>query len=250
MIISIFHKGNTYTADLYQPIDISIPLEPGTDKVNCFFAPPVEIWPVVAGDFIGSTEEGSPVNFKNVKINPHGNGTHTECVGHIARKKYTINQCLKIFHHVVRLVTIEPAELPNGDRVILREQLDEILETWDVNAVIVRTLPNDTSKLKRNYSGTNPPYFHPEAITFLVEKGIDHLLTDLPSVDREQDEGKLLAHKAFWQYPDNVRDQATITELIYVSNEVEDGLYLLNFQITSLELDASPGKPVIYRLNG
>jgi arylformamidase len=60
----------------------------------------------------------------------------------------------------------------------------------------------------------------------------------------------LLAHKAFWQYPEDVRDGATITELIFVPDEIEDGLYLLNMQITSLELDASPSKPVIYQLDG
>ena len=77
---------------------------------------------------------------------------------------------------------------------------------------------------------------------------INHLLTDLPSVDREEDGGKLLAHKAFWKYPEDIRRSATITELVYVPDVVTDGLYLLNVQITSLEVDASPSKPVIYQL--
>ncbi len=248
MVITFTHNHRSYQADLQQPIDISIPLEPGEDKVNCFYAPPVEIWPVVAGDFVGSTEEGGLLNFKNIKLNPHGNGTHTECVGHIAKERYTINKCLKNFHHVARLVTVEPTKMDNGDLVIFKKQMQEAFDAFDVQALIVRTVPNDRSKLTRNYSGANPPYFHHEAIKFLVENGIDHLLTDLPSVDREEDEGKLLAHKAFWQYPGNIRDWATITELIYVPDAVADGLYLLNFQITSLELDASPGKPVVYRL--
>lgn len=248
MVISLTHKDTNYHADLNQPIDISIPLEPGEDKVNCFYAPPVEIWPVVAGDFVGSTEEGGLLNFKNVKLNPHGNGTHTECVGHIARENYSLNKCLKTYHQIARLITVSPEIADNGDRVISKSQLAAIIKDFDVNSLVVRTLPNDTSKLTQNYSGTNPPYLHHEAVRYLVEKGIDHLLIDLPSVDREQDEGKLLAHKAFWQYPHNVRDWATITEMIYVPNEVEDGLYLLNIQITSLELDASPSKPVLYPL--
>jgi kynurenine formamidase len=245
MIINLSHNHKTYKADLDQPIDISIPLEAGEGKLNCFYAPPVEIWPVVAGDFVGSTEAGGLLNFKNVKLNPHGNGTHTECVGHIAKERYTINQCLKKFHQIARLVTVEPTTMENGDKVILKEQLENV---FDVKALIIRSLPNEDSKLTQNYSGSNPTYFHHDAMTYLVEQGIDHLMTDLPSVDREEDEGKLLAHKAFWQYPDRVRDWATITELIYVPEDVEDGLYLLNMQITSLELDASPSKPVIYQL--
>ena len=73
----------------------------------------------------------------------------------------------------------------------------------------------------------------------------------MPSVDKEQDEGKLLAHKAFWNVKDvnNLNDDArlncTITELIYVPNEITDGTYLLNLQIASFENDASPSKPIL-----
>ena len=81
-----------------------------------------------------------------------------------------------------------------------------------------------------------------------MENNVQHLLLDLPSVDREEDAGQLLAHHAFWQYPAQPRREATITELIFVPDEVADGLYLLNIQITSLELDASPSKPVLYLL--
>ena len=33
--------------------------------------------------FTGSVAEGGSVNFRNIAFNPHGNGTHTECLGHI-----------------------------------------------------------------------------------------------------------------------------------------------------------------------
>lgn len=42
-----------------------------------------------------------------------------------------------------------------------------------------------------------------------------HLLLDLPSVDREQDGGKLLAHNAFWNTSKNVRYGCTISEMIF-----------------------------------
>ncbi len=38
------------------------------------------------------------------------------------------------------------------------------------------------------------------------------------------------------------------TELIFVRDEVEDGSYLLNLQIASFENDASPSKPVLYKI--
>jgi kynurenine formamidase len=239
---------NTYAADLTLPLDISIPLEEGLSTVNCFYAPPMETSPVVAGSFIGSTARGGPVNFLNVQINPHGNGTHTECVGHIATEKFTVNRSLTRFHFLAKLVSLYPTRQENGDRVILKKQLEEVLKPAETEALILRTLPNDDRKLRTNYSGTNPPYLDFRAVEYVVECGVQHLLLDLPSVDKEEDGGKLRAHRAFWCYPDNIRKSSTITELIYAPSVIKDGLYLLNLQIASFEIDVSPSKPVLYPL--
>ena len=75
-----------------------------------------------------------------------------------------------------------------------------------------------------------------------------HLLVDMPSVDKEKDDGQLLAHKAFWDVDGDVRMEATITELIYVPNRVKDGKYILNLLIAPFQNDASPSKPVLYML--
>ncbi len=248
MVITLQHQDKTYCSDLSKPLDISIPLEVGADTVNCFYAPLMETAPVVAGDFVGSIAEGGPLNFLNVRLNPHGNGTHTECVGHIAKEKYTINKTLHKFHYIAKVISVYPTKGENGDRVIFKDQLTNAILPNEVEALVIRTLPNDELKKGTNYSGTNPPYLHHEATKYLVDCGIQHLLIDLPSVDREEDNGLLLAHKAFWKYPKNIRKNCTITELIFVDNSINDGLYLLNLQITSLELDASPSKPVLYQL--
>jgi len=248
MEITLQHKGQSFLADLSKPLDISIPLREGLDNVNCFYAPPMETQPVIAGDFIGSTKQGGLVNFLNVRLNPHGNGTHTECVGHIANGDYTINQSLLKFHYLAHVISVYPTKDLNGDRVILRKQLEELVEKETTPALVIRTLPNDGLKLKTNYSGSNPPYLAANAIEYLVECGIEHLLLDLPSVDREEDEGQLAAHKAFWNYSGNRRTNCTITELIYVEKGIKDGLYLLNIQIAPFEIDVSPSKPVLYRL--
>ena len=248
MKIEFERNGRRYRADLSRPLDIAIPLRAGLRTVNCFYAPPLEAEPVVAGDFVGSVARGGPVNFLNVRLNPHGNGTHTECVGHIAREPYTINESLREFHFLAELVSVYPRPAENGDRVIFRDQLSEVLTEPAAEAVVVRTLPNDDLKLRTNYSGANPPYFQHEAVAFLAERGVRHLLVDLPSVDREEDGGKLRSHHAFWNYPKNPRTNCTISELIYVNNSIPDGLYLLNIQIASFEIDVSPSKPVLFSL--
>ncbi|MCC7246837.1 MAG: cyclase family protein [Saprospiraceae bacterium] len=248
MLIHFEYHEKQYSADLSGGHDLSMRLREGLENANCFWAPPVQYEAVRAGEFVGSTAEGGPVNFFNVRFNPHGNGTHTECVGHIAKERFVLPECLRQTHFLAKLVSVYPQKMEDGDRVILREQLEALLSPGECQALIIRTLPNDDLKQTRQYSGANPPYLHADAAAWMVECGIEHLLLDLPSVDREEDGGALAAHRAFWQYPHAVRRQATITELIYAPDHVKDGLYLLNLQTASFDLDASPSKPVIYPL--
>ena len=240
-------KGR-FRADLEAGSDISIPLNEGTNNPNCYFADHVEFETIRSGDFIGSVKEGGSVNYQKLIMTPHGNGTHTECYGHISDDpNVTLNRSLTRFHFIASLITVSP-ESKDDDLVITNDCIDTGSIHPAADSVVIRTLPNDSSKTARNYSGQNPPYFDPAAIGTFVDLGIIHLLIDLPSIDREDDGGKLLSHKTFWQYPGAIRHEATITELIFVPGSVPDGLYLLNLQITSLEMDASPSKPVLYPL--
>ncbi len=248
MIASIFHKGKDYKVDLYQPIDISIPLSSDKNCTSAWYVESMKIEAVTNGNWIGDVNKGGSVNFRNITFNPHGNGTHTECVGHISKEFVTINQCLKQFMFLSEVVTILPTQLDNGDYVITKKQLEIVLENTKPEAVIIRTLSNGLNKLTMQYSNTNPPYILEEGIHFLNEIGVQHLLIDMPSIDRENDEGKLLAHHAFWQYPNNTQFHKTITEFIYVPNEIDDGTYILNLQIASFENDASPSKPILYKI--
>lgn len=248
MFVSLSHNGQSFVVDLSSGIDLSLPLCDGAANPNAFWAPVPSFCPVRSGDFVGSTAEGGPVNFFNVFLNPHGNGTHTECVGHIARERYVLRNCLNEFHFWAKVVSLTPRLFSNGDRVLMRDQLAAVPGIDEAEALVIRTLPNEPSKRMRQYSGTNPPYLHVEAAAFLAECGVRHLLIDLPSVDREEDGGALAAHRAFWRYPGAVRSDCTITELIYVPDEVSDGLYWLCLQTVSFDLDVSPSKPVLFAL--
>lgn len=264
MITKITYLDKPFSVDLNQPIDISIPLRAGEKNVNAFHMPPVTIEPFRMGSFIGDVNAGGSCNVNNIFFNPHGHGTHTECVGHISKENYTINQCLKNFFFIAQLISVTPAE-KDGDKIITREQVATAIKNSQlvsdnshysspnsqlpsINSLIIRTLPNNGDKPDKKYSGTNPPYLHHEAAKWISERGIEHLLLDVPSVDREDDGGKLLAHHQFWQYPANTRLNCTITELIYVHSSVPDGIYFLNLQIASFENDASPSKPVLFAI--
>jgi arylformamidase len=249
MIAKITHKGKSYHVDLKKPIDISIPLRSGEENVSAWYVNPVKIEAVQSGDWIGDVNRGGSVNFRNITFNPHGNGTHTECVGHISKENYTINKTLTTFFFIAELITILPEDTGEGDLIITKTHIKNCLGDKQPEAIVIRTLDNHISRINKHYSNTNPPYITKEAASYIHELGIDHLLIDLPSVDKEVDGGKLLAHHAFWQYPHQTRLQRTITEMIYVPNAILDGSYLLNLQIASFENDASPSKPVLYQLN-
>jgi kynurenine formamidase len=216
--------------------------------LRAFNAPELEMEPLRSGDFVGSLETGSPVNFYNIKLNPHGNCTHTESVLHINAKGKTINETLNCSHFIAKLVSTEPKCLENGDCIIDQSTLSINEESLvGVEALVIRTLPNDIAKKDRNYSGSNPCYFDPELLAYLSDR-LEHVLLDLPSVDKEVDGGALLAHNAFWQTEGKIHLHKTITEFVYVADDILDGLYLLNIQTLPLELDVSPSRPVLFRL--
>ena len=230
------------------PIDLSIPLKSGSENPKCFYAPDPVFEAVRAGDFIGDLEMGGAVNFKNVSFNPHGNGTHTESIAHISPVPAYIGSHFTSFHFIAQLITCHPKQNSADDFVIERDQIPDNFQD-SCSALIIRTEPNSSDKKTRNYSGKNAPYITEEAMQRITSCGISHLLIDLPSVDKEEDGGRLPAHRAFFGPTDHPRKGASITEMVYIPDDIDDGLYLLNLQIPNFQLDAAPSRPVIYALS-
>ena len=250
MKIKIKINNRKYRADLLKPIDISLPLSASKENVNAWYLDAPQIEPVIDGDWIASVEKGASVNFNNIKFNPHAHGTHTECIGHITKEFHSVNDALSTFFFLAELISVSPETQENGDSIITKGLLKSLLIDKKIEALVIRTLPNKKEKKSHQYSNTNPPFLSKSAAEYIKEIGVKHLLIDLPSVDKEKDDGRLLAHKAFWNYDGDQRLDATITEFIYVKNSIKDGAYLLNLQIAPFVNDASPSKPVLYKLMG
>lgn len=236
-----------YHVLLNDPLDVSIPLRDGSQNPAAWYIEPPKFEVVRFDHWTGSVAEGGSVNFYDIHFNPHAHGTHTECVGHISREHHSVNQHFEGFFSLARIISVTPI-LSGEDQVINRDQIEKALGSFDGTAVLIRTLPNEVGKQQRQYSHTNWPYLTPTSAQFLRDRGIDHLLIDLPSVDKEKDDGMLAAHHAFWNYPHQPRLQATITEMIYIPDSIADGDYLLNLQVAPFENDAAPSRPVLYRI--
>jgi kynurenine formamidase len=229
-------------------IDLSMTLQSSPENVRAWYVDPPRMEPVRANGFIGSIEEGGSVNFRDVYFNPHGHGTHTECCGHITKEVYAVNDVLKEYFYRATLITVDPVKMENGDLLVQAAQIAPYLQKDFSDAVLIRTLPNAPNKKSMNYSGTNPCYFDIEIVDLLNEYGVKHFLVDQPSVDREEDGGALAFHHAFWNVPDNPNFERTITELIYVPNDVLDGTYILEIQLAAFQNDASPSRPILYKI--
>ena len=98
------------------------------------------------------------------------------------------------------------------------------------------------------------PFFSIDAMQYIKDIGVKHLLVDTPSVDRLYDEGILSAHNIFSgtpktkNYNPNTK-RKTITEMIFVDNSIDDGNYLLTLQIPAFVSDAAPSEPIIFKIN-
>lgn len=207
-----------------------------------------------------SLSAGAPINCSTLQITPHGNGTHTECSSHVAANETRIDRVSPKELLVAELITLRcepliasretgPASARNDDDIITGKAIDTALSELDdgLQALIVRV--DGVSTPHRNWSGTNPPYLTREAATALVRHGIEHLVIELPSIDREQDGGELLAHRAFWMIDEEGSERArtcTLTEMAFVPREVPDGPCVLRLDVIALPLDAAPSRPIIY----
>jgi kynurenine formamidase len=254
MKLTLQKDGRTYSFQTEKGKDISISLNPNGPRA--WYVEPMRIEPVRTEQFLGSVAEGGAVNFRDVYFNPHGHGTHTENVGHIVDTDFPVVSSIGSSHYMAKLITVElvktdspkgvSQDASQGDWVVSEESL----EGFDLNveALIIRTQPNDDSKCTRQYSGTNFPYLTVGAMQRIMDAGVQHLLVDLPSVDREEDGGALAAHHLFWNVPSEPNFQKTITELIYVPNDISDGEYILNLQVSNFANDAAPSRPMLFDL--
>ena len=94
MKVKISTNNENFKVDFNRPIDLSL-----TSKVKnsfkAWYVDEIKINTIKSEGFIGSVKEGGSVNFRELLINPHGNMTHTESVGHISLDNIYVNEILQ-----------------------------------------------------------------------------------------------------------------------------------------------------------
>jgi kynurenine formamidase len=275
-LITLDCPGARVSADLRDPLPLAIPMDFNGAQPSHFAAPPAAAAALHVPGFVGDTRAGGSCNCEELRLVPHCNGTHTECVGHVTDERVAISEVLRGGLFLALLVSVRPQPASaTAETTVPPPSPEDLLVTASAlagatrgllpaeptavgprpPALVVRTLPNGSDKLTRRYQGPSPaPYFSREAADWVVAQGIDHLVLDLPSMDRAQDGGQLTAHRRYWGLPpgsrhlaDSRRPQATITELAWIAPTLHDGWYLLDLQVPAFLTDAVPSRPLLYR---
>ncbi len=261
-------EGHRLNADLAQPLSIAIPLDFNGPQPSFYDAPPAIARPYRGSGFVGDTRTGGNCNCEQLTLVPHCNGTHTECVGHVTDDRVSVTDRVRGEILLALLVSVHPvsAQLTSEDSDPSPESGDLLLTAKSLEsafaahpgpapqALVLRTLPNNVARLTHTYRGSSPaPYLTRQAASWLVKQGIEHLVLDLPSADRADDQGRLTAHRLFFGLPaggrqlrDATRAQASITELAWIAPTIRDGWYLLDLQIPAFIADAAPSRPLLY----
>ncbi|PHS14959.1 MAG: hypothetical protein COA86_14950 [Kangiella sp.] len=262
--------GKEYVSNLANEQSIAITLLPNDTQPNHFGAPACTSKTLEMGSYIGDTKRGGSCNANVLTMIPHCNGTHTESVSHIVNELIPVYSAIErsIFPCVLMSITPVPSGetrdnyapyMDEENKVITLEQLEISLEQYDnaqLEGLVIRTLENCMDKKSMVYDSDHyPPYLSNDAMQYLVDRNVRHLLVDFPSVDKMYDDGQLTNHRLFWSVKNgetNLNEKSTIkktiTEMVFIKDEIEDGFYLCNLQIPEIKTDAVPSRPILYPL--
>jgi len=245
--------------DLSRPVSLALELDFGGAQPRHFGAPAATARPFAVPGFSGSVADGASCNCSVITVIPHCNGTHTECAGHLTREPLDAYRIVPAGLIPALLISVDPVAAASS-----QETADPLPQAADLlvtrHAIERRWLPTTPlaplALIIRTASfapADSPPYLTLEAVRLIVERGVQHLVIDLPSIDRDHDEGRLGAHRVFFGLdPDATtfaavgRPQATITELARVPDTLRDGMYLLELQVPAWRGDAVPSRPLLY----
>ena len=268
MIIQVSHNKQDYKIDTKQSLDISIPYNFNGAQPNFYDVNPGKSSPLKFAETSYSVADGAGCNVPETSMNIHCTGTHTEYVGHLLKNPGDIGMVLKDILIPTILITVNPklfndtnefyhCPVKDNELVISAGSICTKFEKWQEfkpQALIIRTTPNTEDKKYHQFTITPPPFFSNDALELIYKLEIDHLVVDLPSIDRMSDNGILGNHRIFWGDGSNPKGEVnpnsinTITELAYIRDEVIDGFYFLNIQIPHFQCDAAPSRPILMKM--
>ena len=244
--------------DLSHPVSLARELDFHRAQPQHFGAPAATSQPYRTPGFSGSVATGASCNCEVISVIPHCNGTHTESAGHLTREPLDAERVVPsgllpaLLLSVVPVAASDVSETSDpqprpGDFLITRAAIES---AWPAQTAFA-----PQALIIRSARAPTLPYLSRDAAQAIVQHGIEHLVVDLPSLDREHDEGRLTAHRVFFGLAPGDsslqqvrRPAATVTELALIPESLTDGPCLLELQIPAWRGDAVPSRPLLYAL--
>jgi len=267
VIAHIEWRGKQLTVDLASGRSLAIMLDPHGSQPSFFASQPASAKALHHDDYIGSVRQGGSCNAEVIQFAPHCHGTHTEGSGHISEQQLPVQEIIYPTPTLARLITLTdtaladceehvPGQAPSSTPLLTLAQIINRLDHQSlahVEALLVRTLPNPEDKTRRDYAAEPVyPVFSSEALTWLSSQPLKHLLVDTPSLDPAHDQGRLTNHRQWWGGNARLEEDGldprrrSVTEMIYVPDDIQDGAYWLHLELSPILSDACSSRPVIY----
>lgn len=267
MIAELEWQGYHLRVDLARGKSVAIPLDPHGAQPSFFADAPARARPLRIGDYIGDVAQGGSCNAEWIEFVPHCHGTHTECIAHLNSDAGNVLELIDQQPCLARLVTLNgtaveqcrdsyAVDLDPGETLLTLDELRSQADTEggpEIAALLIRTMPNEAEKMTRDYAQSpSYPVLSNEAMQWLAAQELKHLLLDTPSLDRANDQGLLANHRCWWGMEGEITpgefppQRRSVTEMMYVPDEVADGYYWLNLELQPLVSDATSSRPVIY----
>ena len=261
--------GRRWEVDLSRGESLAIQMG-GDGPLPAFFVPGrLHEETLAVGGFTGDTRAGGSCNVSRLDLVPHCHGTHTEGIGHVTDQRAAVQQLFDGRPGLAWLATVSAAPagdsgdayhcaLADSEPLVTQKALSAALADCPaaVTALVLRVRPVDAPLPVRDFNADpGYPLLSAEATTWLSGQAYDHLLIEMPSLDRAEDGGRLGNHRAWWGLPPAGRDmdqarhpRRAITEMIHVPDALDDGLYWLQPGLSPLHGDATPSRPILYPL--
>ncbi|MCU0760341.1 MAG: cyclase family protein [Steroidobacteraceae bacterium] len=266
--------------DLGSAVSLARPLAfDGGDPLH-FGAPAPRRRALQLPGFSGEVARGASCNCATLELTPHCNGTHTESVAHLVLEPLDACEVAPLEPLPALLLSLAPCSAGDtdedsdpvprpGDRLLTRGALRAAWPAhmpFEPRALVLRTGPPTFSAApvrgptlpavpQPSPEDAVPPYLSRQLVTELVERGVEHLVVELPSIDRSHDEGRLCGHRLFFGLPPGSvrlaearRAGCTITEFAQVPVQLADGPCALQLTTPRIAGDAVPSRPLLYRL--
>ncbi len=237
--------GNTKRFRLGEPKAVSrqVLFEPEAKASNAFHLPVINAKTVeFEGQFIGDVKRGGSCNVDILSYVPHGI-THIETAAHIlspeSKPPFVDDIPLRHLSGIVYLIDLTQPVRGAGDELgsgpgqqVPWEAVEKKLRhnSLPISMLAIKTR---SSLLQEDYDFSGKNFL---SISAQAAKGIHDykypitcLLLDLPSIDPETDEGKLLAHRSYFGLPltgykGKDREKRALVELAWFSG-FEEGYY-------------------------